>query len=72
MIKLPDFIREEYGSTRAYKAAKRIELRAVEKAFADLWFAGAYVPPRASIEMTNILASLQKIKLELMASRWGR
>lgn len=71
-LKLPEHILEEYGSGRAYKAKKRVELRAVEKSFADLWFGGAWMPPAANEKMTGILAALREIKLEISANRWGR
>jgi hypothetical protein len=69
--KVPKHIRRIYGSRRAFKAQKRRERRAVEKALSELRCGCAFIPESVS-HLNAIAYHLDALYNNMRVSNWGR
>jgi hypothetical protein len=72
MIPLPEHIVQDYGSSRAFKAAKRKQLRILKRALNDLRMGCAYFPVSGSSLVQVIDQQVRTLEWELAAKNWGR
>lgn len=68
---IPDYIADQYGGRRGFKATKRAEIRAALKALGDLQCGAAYLPS-GSAKVTAAREELLALLDECSARKWGR
>ena len=68
--RLPAYMVKKHGTTRAWKALKRRQLRAAIEAIDALFDGCAFTPCRGEIESADI--SLSEALIAMSVEQWGR
>lgn len=69
---LPQYIVDQYGSTREYKQTKRRQIRALEKALKDLRGGCAYLPNEGYRLFDQISFNVKDLRDITSLKNWGR
>ena len=70
--RIPPYIAEKYkGGSRGFKATKRRQLKALEKAFCELRLGCAHIPGYPS-HVSNIAHGIRELKEATCEKAWGR
>ena len=68
---VPKFIASRYGSgARGFRAEKRRQMRALEKAYKELRNGSAYFPSGIP-QMTALESAIESVKQDISRKNWG-